>query len=95
MYPGLSYTKVNGWHCINDAYGSYATIEEAQNACTRDNNCKGIYDNGCDDGAGFEEGFGISLCPIKAPYSTYMNLENSCIYRKVQGPGEKLFHDFT
>ena len=83
--------KLNGLHCKHGKYGSYATIEEAQNACTRDNYCAGVYDNGCDAGAGFEEGVGISLCKVGASYSTSMNLESSCFYKKIIG---KLFHGF-
>ena len=74
-------------HCNNDEYGSYVTIEEAKNACTSDNNCKGVYDHGCDAGAGR---FGITLCAITATYQT--STENSCIYQKMEG---KFIHAFN
>merc|ERR1712150_294627 len=41
---GATYTKLEVRNCFRDRYGNYSTIEAAQNACTRDNNCQGVYD---------------------------------------------------
>ena len=79
FYTDVIYAKLRSKHCSDDKYGSYTTIEAAQNACTRDNNCQGVYDEGCDALAGLD---GIFLCPKNAPYRTS---GSSCIYQKVEG----------
>lgn len=61
-------------HCYHDRYGSYATIEAALNACTGDNKCQGVYDQGCE-----AEADDIYLCPTTATYTTSYS---SCIYQK-------------
>ena len=74
FYTGVAYTKLEAKHCYGVRYGRYATIEAAQNACTIDINCQGVYDFDCDAGA-----YDIYLCPKTAAYQTS---SSSCIYQK-------------
>ena len=69
------FTKINLKHCSSEKYGVYTTISAAQNACSADSNCKGVYDQGCDAGAN-----DIYLCPVTA---TYQTSGSSCIYEKL------------
>ena len=65
--------KLSNKHCFNDKYGSFSTESAAKTACTSDCNCKGVYDNSCDNSGTFY------LCPISA---TYQTSSSSCIHEK-------------
>ena len=78
-FPFLSkeiYTKIENKRCRHRRE-RYATIEAAQNACTADNNCKGVY--AARSPAGF---IATYLCPATAAYQTS---GNSWIYHKNDG----------
>jgi len=68
------YTKLSLKHCYPNKYGSYSSLQSAVTACSADRNCQGVYDQGCETGAG-----NIYLCSTSA---THTSSEGSCIYQK-------------
>ena len=76
--------RKNYKHCnsytgtIHGKYGNYSTLSLAQSACDSDSNCRGVYDDVCENTGPFH------LCPISA------DLEESpsnCVYEKVLTAG--------
>ena len=70
---GVSYITVELKHCANVDYGKYGTLLGAKLACSSDENCTGVYDNGCNNAGDF------SLCPN--PFSAETS-KSSCLYLK-------------
>ena len=71
------YEKITLKECWDDKYETYDTVKLAQQACSIDNNCQGVYDAGCN-----AEANDIYLCPKAATYGTS---GSSCIYQKSGG----------
>ena len=71
---GLKYVKRGRMECYSDRYEDYSTLEGSQSACTRDNNCQGVYDLGCDAVGSFY------LCPLNAQLA--FSFGRSCVYTK-------------
>ena len=70
----IAYTQLALKHCNDVKYNTYNTQLAAKEACTLDSNCAGVYDNGCDEGAG-----DVYLCPVG---TTYASSSSSCILEK-------------
>ena len=66
--------RKNYKHCYSNKYGEYSTLSLAQSACDSDSNCRGVYDEYCDN-----EKF--TLCPISAALEE--STADSCVYDKV------------
>ena len=65
---------------VDGTYGNFSSVKEATDACSKDNCCSGVYQEGCG-----EEDKSIKLCKPK-PIST--TTENNCVYQKVNNsPG--------
>ena len=64
--------------CIpaNRRYGDYKTLEKAQEDCTNDVDCIGVYDWQCNNTE-------FSLCPVG--YDERMSEYDSCVYMKGEG----------
>ena len=75
MFTDVEYIKQDG-HCNNHKYGSFQNVQDAKDACSNDNSCKGVYDSGCDNGRGGQR---IYLCELGYEYKTS---SSSCIYDK-------------
>ena len=60
--------------CRN-TYGNYATLDDAETACTLDIGCSGVYDEQCDGVDNFE------LCQKEFQFIA-LESKDSCIYRK-------------
>ena len=69
----ISWIKLDRKYC-DDRYGSFSTQQLAKDACSKDTNCQGVYDQGCDSGAD-----NIYLCRTSA---TYLSSISSCIFHK-------------
>ena len=71
----LGYTQVTQKQCSDVNY-SFNTISEAQNACTADSNCRGVYDINCD---------GAPVIKLCLSSGTYQSSASDCIYDKPSG----------
>ena len=74
---GLPYEQQNSKHCAKNKYGEYSTLPLAQSACDSDSNCRGVYDEHCDNSAPF------NLCLISAGLEA--SSTGSCVYEKTAG----------
>ena len=72
-----TYTQFYGLHCSKDRYGSFGTIQSAKDACSKDINCRAVFDNQCDEG--HNSPGDIHLCPIS---TLYWFEEADCIFQK-------------
>ena len=72
----ISYIKQGLKHCTNHKYGSYQSLIEAEDECTNDGNCQGVYDPSCDAAGEFY------LCYVGYSYETS---SSSCVYDKFMG----------
>ena len=70
----ISYSELSNKHCRGYEYGFYATVEDAQEACSLDSVCHGVYDPSCDEGEN-----DVHLCSIGLGYQ---HSSSSCIYQK-------------
>jgi len=74
-----SYTLVDQAGCYSDRYGSYTTLDAAQDACSADKNCQGIYHQTCGT-ISFQST--LFLCPKDKTYSQSIGPTASCVYQK-------------
>ena len=74
-----SYTLVDQAGCYSDRYGSYTTLDAAQEACSADKNCQGIYHQTCGT-ISFQST--LFLCPKDKTYSQSIGPTASCVYQK-------------
>lgn len=79
-----SYTQVTKSGCFADKYGSYTTLEAAENACTADSKCQGVYHQTCGVLAIFQNTF--VLCPKGKTYTQSLGPTGSCVYQKTDLP---------
>lgn len=80
FYLGIpTYLKLSNRQCAVGKYGKkYSALDEAQNACTADSYCGGVYYQAC---PGFVCHF--YLCPFNTTYRT--STDGSFIYKKSEG----------
>ena len=69
--------RKNYKHCYSNKYGEYSTLSLAQSACDSDSNCRGVYDESCDNSGSFY------LCLISAGLEA--STGGSCVYEKTAG----------
>ena len=67
----------NDKHCASNEYGSYSTWSLARSACDSDSDCRGVYDEYCDNLDSF------TLCHISAALEESPAPTHSCVYDKV------------
>ena len=74
QFIGVTYKKLFETACQN--YGIFSTLAAAKESCTRDSNCGGVYNFGCDNSPGY-----FSLC--YASDGSYSHSANDCVYQKI------------
>ena len=70
-------------HCNNNKYDPYESLAEAEDKCTNDGNCRGVYDSGCENRGDFY------LCEVGS--YEFGDSTDSCVYEKNYGITSGLF----
>ena len=76
IFLGVAYRFMSEEQCNDSRYGSFNSIQEAQQQCSEDSNCKGVYVKNCD------QSDGVHLCYKGYGYGFP---SSSCVYDKISG----------